>query len=432
MTTCVADYPVTLADGSRRWLRLVGQPRRDEAGNTVWDCVTMDVSRRKAAEEALRQSEGRLQAILDTAQDAFVSTDEYGRILAWNARAEAMFGWTAKEAIGRTLAETIIPERLRLSHIQDFARWRALGDSRRVGRRLEQPACRRDGTEFPIEISASSLRSGDGLTFNAFIADISERAEAQRRLNEARVMAEHASRSKSDFLAAMSHELRTPLTSILGFSEVLQSRGASMAASKIVDYAAHIQRAGAHLLNLINDVLDLSKAEAGRIELRPDVVAVPGVIEQAVAMIRERAHDLGVQLSVMPAPGDLPAVWADERQLLQVVINLLSNAVKFTPAGGSVVVSMAGNAEGMVELRVADTGIGIEPGEITRALAVFGQIDSSIARKHTGTGLGLPLARKIVELHGGSLEIQSAIGVGTTVTVCLPAVVTANRFASVA
>jgi signal transduction histidine kinase len=229
---------------------------------------------------------------------------------------------------------------------------------------------------------------------------------------------EAASRHKSEFLANMSHELRTPLNAVIGFSEVLLQRMFGELNEKQDEYLKDIYASGQHLLSLINDILDLSKIEAGRMELAPAPFHLPGALENAVTLVKERAsrHGIALQLDIDPRLGELAG---DERKVKQVLLNLLSNAVKFTPEGGRITLK-AGRTEGMVEIAVTDTGIGIAPEDQAAIFEEFRQVGSDETRKQEGTGLGLTLAKKFVELHGGRIWVESEPGRGATFTFTLP------------
>jgi signal transduction histidine kinase len=219
----------------------------------------------------------------------------------------------------------------------------------------------------------------------------------------------------------MSHELRTPLNAILGFSELIgKELLGPLGNSRYRGYAGDIHESGTHLLQVITDILDISKVEAGKLELHEEAVDVGDLIGNSVRLIAERAKEAGLSVTVKIESG-LRAIYADERLIKQCLINLLSNAVKFTPDGGYIIVRALNGLDGTMVISVADTGIGIEKDEVPRVLAPFGQVDGSLSRKYEGTGLGLPLVKSFVELHDGSLDIQSGIGVGTTVTIRFPA-----------
>jgi signal transduction histidine kinase len=229
---------------------------------------------------------------------------------------------------------------------------------------------------------------------------------------------EVASRHKSEFLANMSHELRTPLNAVIGFSEVLGERMFGELNDKQAEYVQDILSSGRHLLSLINDILDLAKVEAGRVELELAPFSLPAALDGTLTLVRERASRHGLALSLVVEAG-IDEIVADERKIRQVILNLLSNAVKFTPDGGRVEVR-AGPANGSVEISVRDTGIGIAPEDQAVIFEEFRQVGSDYAKKREGTGLGLALARRFVELHGGKIRVESAVGQGSTFTFTIP------------
>jgi len=247
-----------------------------------------------------------------------------------------------------------------------------------------------------------------------------ERKRVEAQLVETKNSAEAASRAKTEFLANMSHELRTPLNAIIGFSEILKQEPLGpLGHPSYRDYVRDVYESGVHLLRIINDILDLSKIEVGKLTLSETPVDPRQAIESCMRIVRERADNGGISL-VTEIASDLPTLNADERMVKQVLLNLLSNAIKFTPSGGSVrIIAHVDDEDGLV-IAVADTGIGIAVADIERALQPFEQIDSSLHRKYQGTGLGLPLARSMCELHGGHFAIDSTVGKGTTVTVRFP------------
>jgi signal transduction histidine kinase len=254
----------------------------------------------------------------------------------------------------------------------------------------------------------------------AVALDLTERSEIEAQLSAAKEAAELASRAKTEFLANMSHELRTPLNAIIGFSQMIRDeyRG-PVGRPEYKDYASDIYDSSCHLLDIINDLLDVSKIEAGMLTLHETEFDLGPLVDGTCRLIEPRARDTGIALVVeMERPG--PMLHADERMLRQILLNLLSNAVKFTPRGGRVTITAAAAAAGELLLSVRDTGIGIAAEDFERVMQPFGQVESALGRRQNGTGLGLPLTRGFVKLHGGVLALASEVGAGTTVSVRLP------------
>jgi len=247
-----------------------------------------------------------------------------------------------------------------------------------------------------------------------------EASRLSEQLAEALRQADYANRTKTEFLANMSHELRTPLNAILGFSEVIQQKMFGPISAKYVEYAHDIHRSGQHLLELVNDVLDLAKLEAGKLEIRETDIVIRELVEDCLSLVRGKADAGKVRLSHALSL-ELPCVRGDARAVKQVLLNFLSNAVKFTAEGGQVSVTSWLAQGGTACIAVKDSGIGMTKGEVEVALSPFGQIDTMIARKHEGTGLGLPICKSLMELHGGEIVIESEPGVGTTLTARFPA-----------
>ncbi|MEX0759930.1 MAG: ATP-binding protein [Tistlia sp.] len=245
--------------------------------------------------------------------------------------------------------------------------------------------------------------------------------ETTHELMKAHDEALAADRAKSAFLATMSHELRTPLNAIIGFSEVLTlGIFGPLGNDRHRDYCQAIGDSGRHLLAVINDVLDISKIEAGKLQLRFEEVRLEQLLANCCSLVRAKIDTAGIRLETSSTPAPLPALWADPVKLKQIVLNLLSNALKFTSSGGSILVSSALLPERGIAFSIADSGIGMSAEDVKLALQPFQQVDNSHTRRYEGTGLGLPLAKALVEQHGGRLEIDSTPGVGTTVTVILP------------
>jgi PAS domain S-box-containing protein len=364
---------------------------------------------RQAALRLLAESEARARLIVDTAHDAFVGMDEKGEIVSWNAQAASTFGRSAEEALGRSLASTIIPEQYRKAHERGLQHFLASGEAPVVNKRLELTGLHRSGREFPIEITITQpIAVEGGYFFGAFLRDISERRQREAELQQAKESAEAATRAKSEFLANMSHELRTPLNGVLGYAQLLQ-RDRSLTSTQREALDA-IAKCGVHLLDLINDVLDLSKIEAGRIDLE----VVPCDIRQATVdlkyVVTEPIHRKGLRLQVSVSPEIPSRVMLDGRHLRQVLLNLLGNAVKFTPHG-EVRLAIARPVAERLRFEVMDTGIGIEPENLQEIFRAFRQTRSGATAG--GTGLGLTISQRLVRSMGGELQVESELGRGS-------------------
>ncbi len=376
-----------------------------------------DEERRQALAQ-LAESEARARLIVDTAHDAFVGIDSSGRIVAWNAQAERTFGWTRAEAVGRSLAETIIPPGFREAHLGALRRFHETGAAPIVNQRLELTGLHRSGAEFPIEITITSpIRAGGGFFFGAFLRDISDRRQRDAQLRQAKESAEAATRAKSEFLANMSHELRTPLNGVLGYAQLLQSgHGLSPAQREGLEA---ISRCGSHLLELINDILDLSRIEAGYLEIEGVVTDLTQMIVDLRYVLAELARRKGLRLSMHMARDVPRRVVLDGRHLRQVLLNLLGNAIKFTHEG-DVRLIIAREAGDRLLFEVVDTGIGIAPQALEEIFDAFTQSDAG--RTAGGTGLGLAISRHLVKSMGDELKVTSVLGQGSRFFFALPLV----------
>ena len=374
--------------------------------------------------EALARSESRLRAVIDTAMDAVVSMDGEGRIASWNVQAEATFGWTAKEVLGRPLVEVIIPPELRVAHVEGLARYRATGASQMLGRRIEVQALRKDGKRITAELAVTRVRSADGVLFSGFLRDITDKKRAAEELVEARAAAEAANRAKSEFLANMSHEIRTPLTAILGYTEMLRDDGdLARAPERRLDTIDTITGAGQHLLTILNDILDISKIEAGKMTVETVATPLLQILREVESLMRPRAIEKGVALEARLA-GELPeTIHGDPTRLRQILVNLVGNAVKFTEGGHIRLVARAlDQGHGLrLQIEVEDTGPGLSPEQIARLFSPFGQADASVTRRHGGSGLGLSISNRLAQLLGGSVAlVRTELGRGSTFRLDLP------------
>ncbi len=384
------------------------------------------VAQRKHSEDSVRalndqlvSSRARLQAIVDTSLNAIVGMDELGRVTDWNPHAEATFGWSRDEILGKPLADTIVPEQHRAAHRAGLAHYLTTGDGPVLGKVLELTAIDHTGREFPVELAISRASAlGDKALFVGLVRDITTRKEAERAINNLNAELRVANQHKSEFLATMSHELRTPLNAILGFSELLldDSTGKYNAATR-QKFLAQISTGGKHLLDLINDILDLSKVEAGQMFLELETVSIAETVDQVMNTIEPIAAKKGVRVEAnVGAAGRLQA---DPHKMVQMLLNLVTNAVKFTPEGGSVTIAAQRQAE-TVEISVTDTGIGIARSDLDRLFREFQQLDSGPGRHQEGTGLGLALTKRLAALHGGDVRVVSELGKGSVFTLELP------------
>jgi PAS domain S-box-containing protein len=325
-------------------------------------------------------------------------------------------GYHPRELVGRPFADLVGPD---LPLVDGGTAQRA-----RPFREVEVRIADRGGRPRSVRISGLPVfDEADGRLqgYRGTARDVTDLKAREAALLEAKSAAEQSNRAKSQFLAQMSHELRTPLNAIIGFSEIMHSEALGpLGTQQYRTYAADIAESARHLSQVINDVLDVAKLEAGKFELHEDSVDPDDLLQRAVRLVAPRAEEAGVVLTRVPCEAP-PSLLADGRKLLQVLLNLLSNAVKFTDAEGRVSVSGTCAPDGGFTFEVTDTGIGMTPEDMAVALAPFGQVDSSLSRRYEGTGLGLPLAKALTELHDGRLEIDSAPGAGTRIRVRLPA-----------
>ncbi|MGL4323381.1 MAG: ATP-binding protein [Beijerinckiaceae bacterium] len=374
----------------------------------------------RSAEHELKQREVQLRevrAILDTATDGVAVLDENGRILSINRTAEALFGYDQKEMAGELVTELMAPES-RASVLDYFEGLKSggvrsvLNDGREVTGRVRQ------GGRLPVFLSFGQIAEKPEKKFCAVLRDLTAWKKSERELVDARKAAEAASAQKTDFLAKISHEVRTPLNAIIGFAEVMiEERFGAIGNERYKDYLKDIHASGGHVISLVNDLLDLSKIEAGKMELDFTSVNVNDVVRGAVSIMQPQSQRGRIVIRSAMAP-KLPTIVADERALKQIVLNLLSNAVKFTDPGGQVIVSTTLSDLGEIAIRVRDTGIGMTPKEVEQAMEPFKQL--SATRRAGGTGLGLPLTKALVDANRAAMRISSVKNEGTLVEIVFP------------
>lgn len=372
----------------------------------------------------LRDSEAQTRTVIETAHDGFIAFDDHGVVSDWNHQAEEIFGWSRLEAVGSPVGELVIPVRHRQSNLERLERHRTTGEGVVLGKRNEMTAIDKLGREFPVEITIAALRTRGKQYFNVFVRDITEQQrnketiEAKNRELDLRNReVERANHLKSQFLASMSHELRTPLNAILGFSDLLSDGSAGTLNEKQSRWVDHIRKGGKHLLQLINDILDLSKIEAGQVELILESFKVSDALPEVISNIRQLAMAKRLRLDIECSPN--LQVRADRLRFKQILYNLLSNAVKFTPEAGSVRVEGTLNGE-RVEFTIADTGVGIRSEDLEVIFDEFRQVGDTTRGVREGTGLGLAITKRLVEQMGGTITVSSVVGEGTRFTFTLP------------
>jgi len=366
----------------------------------------------------LQKEETKFRGLLEAAPDAMIIVNAEGKIVLLNAQAEKLFGYTREELLGNRI-DILVPDSVRAHHPGLRNDYVKDPHTRPMGAGLDLNARRKDGTEFPVEISLSPMESEDGRLVTAAIRDVTERKRHAEELEKLREEAEEANRLKSEFLANMSHELRTPLNSVIGFSEIIHDSKAGPVTADQKEYLGDILGSANHLLRLINDILDLAKIEAGKIQFHPERVMLEELTQEVCSSLRTAADDKKIVMSVDIDP-TLGALQSDPGRLKQVLYNYLSNALKFTPDGGKVQVRGRPEGKDYFHVSVEDTGLGILPTDLRRLFVAFQQLDASSSKKFQGTGLGLALTKKIIEAQGGHVGVDSTPGKGTIFYAVLP------------
>ncbi|MBI5365933.1 MAG: CHASE domain-containing protein [Planctomycetes bacterium] len=378
------------------------------------DSLQRENRERQAAEQAARAGERRLALVVETAHDAYIAIDESGCVVDWNPQAARMFGWRREEALGRVVADLILPERDRPRHRAGMERYLRTGEGPLLDRLVEVMGLHRSGREFPLDMSISTVRSESGSLFHAFLRDITERKRATAELHQAKEAAEAASRAKGEFLANMSHEIRTPMSAIIGMTHLLMET--SLSPEQRRDLSV-VRTSAESLLGVINEILDYSRIEAGRMGLESVEFEIRETLEDATRALQVSAQEKGLRLN-WHGNEDLPGLAVgDPLRLRQILLNLVGNAIKFTDRGSVFVrAQREPAAAGKVGIRVLviDSGIGIPRDKQEEIFEPFMQVDTSASRRFGGTGLGLPISRRLVEQMGGRMWVESEVGRGST------------------
>ena len=421
------NYRYLHPDGSLRHLRSSVERVRDDRGRILYVTgIIQDITEVKESEMVLQRSELQLRR-----------AQRIAKLYCWHVDIDPATGHSehrvdsemATELAHCSLEDLSVSNEVylqRFVHPEDRAQVGAIFEPFARGETdayvTDYRLLRPDGSCVPVRSMVERIRNAAGQAIQVIgaIQDVTDQRQREAELIEAKNEAEIANRSKSEFLANMSHELRTPLNAIIGFSEIIRDQRFEPVSPRYVEYARDIFNSGKMLLNLIKDVLDMSKLEAGKQILLEELALPNEVIESCVTMVKERAAEDNVALTA-DYRIDQPDIWVDEQAIKQVLLNLLSNAVKFTPGGGRVTIRSRVTAGGEFEIAVADTGVGIAPDVVPQLFAPFQRGDNRISRKFAGTGLGLAISRRLMELHQGRIEIDSTPGKGTTVTMVLPA-----------
>ncbi len=383
-----------------------------------------DITSLRSREKALAESEERFRLTTQTAYDAIVIIDHHDHITFWNNAAASMFGYTADEIMGKKLHAHLVPEEYQEAFRKGFAKFHQTGTGAMIGTSRELEALQKNGSRFSVEVSLSAVRVKNQWHAIGFIRDISERKQHEAELMKAKIDAEAASQAKSHFLANMSHEIRTPLNSIVGFSQILLTHQDHEKLPNVFkDYLQNIKTAGNNLLQLINNILDLSKIEAGKMGLSEETLNFKQLFEGIYHVNKAAATEKRLKYLYELDP-ELPEyIQSDRSKLNQILMNLVSNAIKFTPAGKKLV--LKANKEGaMLFLQVIDEGIGISQEQQLRIFDAFEQADGSTTRQYGGTGLGLAITKKMVDMLGGRIALESQLEQGSRFSIWLPLKIT--------
>lgn len=410
---------VRTSDGTFRSVEMsISVIRQDENNNSRIVGTMTDVEERERAEKALREAEKKFRAIVENAASGIYQLTPEGMFLSANPAMARLLGFNTTEELLRNIKnahESVYTDtKQRQAVLDELETFGTLNN-------FETRIRRRDGSYIWVNENVRAVRDEENNTlyYEGSMEDITQRKEGDIALREAKMHSDMANRGKSEFLANMSHELRTPLNAIIGFSEIIKDEVfGKIEQESYKDYAKDIYKSGRNLLNIINEILDIAKIESNERQLNDEIVYVSEVIKGALDLMKNKiaANKLTVTNNIR----NMPQIIGEEIAIKQIIINILSNAIKFTPARGHITISNEIDAQNMLRISITDTGIGLDPHEIQKAISPFGQIDNALNRNNKGTGLGLTLVNSLMKLHGGNVEIVSQKGIGTTVTLVFP------------
>lgn len=379
-----------------------------------------DIEKRRRAEASLREAEQRFRTIFENSISGIYQTSADGRFISANPALAEIFGYSSADDLMSSVTDIRKQIYVNPEDRTKFTQ-QALFEGRVSG--LETEVYRKDGQKMWIMESARLVRSEKGgvLYYEGSVWDVTERHEAEETMRQARIQAEISSRSRMEFLANMSHELRTPLNAVIGFSEIIKDEVMGVMSIPIYkEYAQDIYESGSHLLKIISEILEVSKIETGHRELNESNFKIEKALKSCMVIMTNRIDEAGVQVK-FHIPEDLPEILAEQLGFKQIMLNLVGNAVKFTPKGGKIDISARINNTGEMEVDVADTGLGMTPDEMKKALQPFGKVDTSFSGMKSGTGLGLTIVDSLIRLHGGQFKLMSQKGTGTTARIIFPA-----------
>ena len=360
----------------------------------------------------MRDKELQMRSITDSAYDAILMMTPEGNISYWNLAAERIFGYKSEEAIGKNLHQLIAPVSYHEAHLSAFSKFLISGEGNAIGKITDLEVIRKDKTIIPVQLSLSAVKMSGGWHSVGILRDVTHQKKNEEELMHAKTVAEEATNAKSEFLANMSHEIRTPMNAVIGFSELLKKTDMTV---KQRDYINKIDASAKSLLGIINDILDFSKMEAGKLELEAVDFRLDDVVNNVISMNSNKASEKNIEL-INNIEGNVPyCLVGDPLRVGQILLNLVNNAVKFTNEGHVLVeVSLVDHADQTCRIRfsVSDTGIGLTKEQKEKLFSAFSQADTSVTRRFGGTGLGLTISKRLVEMMKGTISVESEFGVG--------------------